>query len=178
MSRSRINLKRSKTYHRADWYTFWPVWALCAVLISFCIIGFVEVYLAERPQKSDVPVVSVGAGQDLHLGMGDLSSGKLHLYEVRSPGRRVKFVVQQTTDKTVHVALATCKACYRSENSHYVLDGKMMCSKCRHAMDFALSGEENYANQCKLSEISHTEENRQVTILERDVFDQASKLLR
>lgn len=178
MSHSRINQKPSKTYRRADWYTFWPVWVLCAVLISFCAIGFVKVYLAERPQKSDVTVVSVGAGQDLHLDMGELSPGKLHLYEVSSPRQTVKFVVQQTQDKTVHVALATCKVCYRSKNPHYVRNGKMICGKCKEAMDYESKGQKNSVNGCILPEIPHTEENGQQTVLAQDVFDQASKLLR
>jgi uncharacterized membrane protein len=177
MSHSRTNSNRSKTNHCVRWNTFWPVWAVCAALISFCISGYVEVYFAERPQKSDIPVVSIGPGQDLRLDMGELSPGKLHLYEVSYKARRVQLVVQRTQDNAVHVALATCRACYRSKNPHYVRNGVMMCGKCETAMYYGSKLQRKGVNGCVLPEIPHTEGNGKVTILARDVFDQASQLL-
>jgi hypothetical protein len=52
----------------------------------------------------------------------------------------VKFVVQRSQDKAVHVALASCSTCYRSKNRHYALKGAMMCGKFRNAVNFASKG--------------------------------------
>ena len=69
-------------------------------------------------------------------------------YEASASGQKVKFVVQRAQDKVVHVALASCSACYRSKNPHYALNGKMMCGKCKDAMDFALKGQKADVNHC------------------------------
>lgn len=86
----------------------WPVWALCTSLLAFGIFVIVRQYREDLPQKSDVQVVVLGEGQNLHLDPRNLSSPQLHLFEVSASGQKVKFIVQRTPDQVVHVAVASC----------------------------------------------------------------------
>jgi hypothetical protein len=177
MSNYPIHRKHSKTPHRGEWYTFWPVWALCAALLLFFGILFVWAYRAGLPQKSDIALIALGDGRDLHLDRSKLSSPQLHLFEASVSGQKVKFMVQQTQDKTVHVTLASCRACNRSHNPPYARKGEMVCGQCRQAMGFESKDQRAGTNNCVLAEIPHTETDRDVAVLARDVVAQAAKLL-
>lgn len=177
MSNSRIKLKRTQTPRRGDWYVLWPVWTLSAALVASLVFGFVQLYRAERPQKSDLEVTALGAKQDLHLDPGKLSPAHPQLFEISDAGQKVRFVVRRTQDKAIHVALASCKSCYRSKDSHYMLHGNMICGQCKQTMDFESKGEKAAKNNCLLPEIPHTEKGNDMTVLVRDVLAQANKTL-
>ena len=177
MSSRRIRVKHTTTPRRGGWYALWPVWALCAVLLLMVAFGAVWDYLASRPQKSDIPLVALGDGRDLHLDPGNLKPGQLHLFEASASGRKVKFLVERTKEKAVHVALASCRACYRSHDLHYAKNGEMICGKCKEPMVFESKSRTAGANKCDLAEVPHTETNRDVVVLTRDILAQAAILL-
>jgi uncharacterized membrane protein len=134
------------------------------------------VYWVERPPKNDITIVALGEGQDLHLDPIKLSSKQLHLFEASASGQKVKFIVQRTPDKIVHVALASCKACYRKRDSHYARNGEMICGECKGAMIFESKGQKVDMNHCALAEIPHSETDRDMTVSVRDVLAQAATL--
>ncbi len=174
--RNRLLLTRHpKPPPRSDWYVFWPVWAICAGLLFLLGIGIVHEYLAERPKKSDVLLVVLGDGQDLHFDPGNLSPEHLRLFEARASGQAAKFIVERTKDLTIHVALASCRTCYRSHDRNYTQKGVMICGECNGPMHFESKGTKVIRNSCALVEIPHTETDRDVTVLARDVFAQAAK---
>ncbi len=175
MSNHRIRVNRSKLPRRGDWYTLWPVWALCAVPILMLTFAAIREYRASLPQKSDVPLVALRDGQDLHIDAGKLNSGQLNLFEASASGQKVKFIVERTQNKSVHVALASCRACYHSHNPHYARKGEMICGKCNESMAFESKGQKAGTNNCTLPEIPHTETDRDVVVLARDVLAQAVK---
>src|SRR5579863_4606363 len=111
MSNHRIKRPKQSFTSRETWHVLWPVWTICGVLLSFGVFVVVHQYLLELPKKSDIPVVVVSDGRNLHLETSKLSSGQLHLFEVSTSREKVKVVVQRTGDGTVHVALASCRAC-------------------------------------------------------------------
>ena len=176
MSHSRINLRRSKTDGRADRHVLWLLGAICTSLLLFAAFAIVWVNRAEEPQKSDIPVVALRETQDLHLDPSKLGDHQLHLFEVRASKQEVKFVVERTEDKTVHVALATCRICYRSQNRHFAKQGQMICGKCNGPMIFESKDQKAGANQCTLAEIAHAETDRDVIVSARDVLAQGAKL--
>ena len=159
-----------------DWRVFWPAWVLCAVLLLFGVFTFIWEYLAEAPQKSDIPVVALGEDQDLHLDPAKLSAGQMHLFEARASGQKVKFIVQRTPDKIVHVALASCRACYRKRDFHYAKNGEMICGQCQTAMVFESNGQKPEPNHCPLPEIRHSETDRELAVSVHDVFAKAAAL--
>jgi len=175
MSNHRISLNRRKPSLRADWHVLWPVWAICSILLLFAVFVMVWEYRSDLPQKSDIPVVALGEGRDLHLDASKLSSSQLHLFEVRASGQKVKFIVERTQDNVVHAALASCKTCYRSRDRHYAAQRKMMCGECNMPMNFVSQGKQTSTNSCALVEIPHTETGRDITVLARDVLAQAAK---
>ena len=176
MSHHLIHAKHPKPPHRGDWYALWPVWALCAGFLLLVVFGLVREYVTDLPQKSDVPVVALGDGQDLHLDPDKLGPKQLHLFEASVSGRKAKFIVERTQDKTVHVALASCRTCYRSHDLHYVRKGQMICGECNVPMAFESKDGKAISNNCALAKVRHTETNRDVTVLARDVIAQAAKL--
>lgn len=175
MSHSRIRQKHSQTPHRREWYTFWPVWGLSAALLSTLAYGFVQVYRAEGPQKSDVQVTTINPGQDVHLDPSRLLPKHLRLFEVNDSGQKVRFVVQRSQDRVVHVALASCKSCYHSKDPHYTRNGEMICGQCKQIMDFESRSEKTAKGNCLLPEIQHTEKDHDMAVLSRDVLAQAAK---
>lgn len=176
MSNHKIRRQRSLSGHRSNWYVFWPAWVLCAILLLFGAFTFFWEYRAEAPQKSDIPVVVMGEGQDLHLDPSKLSPRELHLFEARAAGQKVKFIVQRTPDKIIHVALASCKACYRNRKSHYAKNGEMICGQCQTAMILESKGQKPEPNHCPLPEIPHSETDRELIVSVRDVLAQAEML--
>ena len=62
-------------------------------LLLFAVFIFVREYRADLPQKSDIAVVALGDGQNLHLDPRNLSSPQLHLFEAGASGKKVKFMV-------------------------------------------------------------------------------------
>jgi hypothetical protein len=98
----------------------------------------------------------------------------MHLFEVSASGQKVLFLVQQTEGKGVHVALASCRACYHNRDSHYARKGQMMCGKCKEPMAFESGSQQATRNGCALPEIHHTETDRKVTVLTNDVLAQAA----
>jgi len=175
MSNHGIIRKRPKDGLQGNWHTLWPVWAICSILLLFAVFVMVREYRAGLPQKSDIPVISLGEGRDLHVDANKLRAPQLHLFEVRASGQAVKFVVQRTPDQTIHTALASCRACYRSRNRHYARQGQMMCGECNMPMNFRSQGKQPSTNSCALVEIPHTETNREITVSARDVLAQDAK---
>src|SRR5579871_6437940 len=114
MSNHRIKNMRPGVSSRNGWYVLWPVWAISALLLSLGVFAVVQEYRAGLPKKSDVHVIAMNEGEDLHLDSSKLNSRDLHLYEVSSSGEKVKIAVQRTDDGTVHIALASCRACYKN----------------------------------------------------------------
>jgi hypothetical protein len=130
--------------------------------------GVLRAYLDSRPQQSDVHVKTLERNEDLHLDGEALTASRLHLFEANLDGKRVKFVVQRTDSRTVHVALASCRNCYKSRDSHYAKKGLMICSRCRHAMAFESKG--SVSDGCAMPEIPHTEEGERIFVASREVF--------
>jgi uncharacterized membrane protein len=175
MSNHRIIRRRQKSSLRDNWHVLWPVWAICSILLLFGVFVFVREYRANLPLKSDISVVALDNGRDLHLDRSELGSSQLHLFETRASGQAVKFVVQRTPDQTIHTALASCRACYRNRDRHYARQGQMMCGECNMPMNFRSQGKQPSANNCALVEIPHTETDRDITVSVRDVLVQAAK---
>ncbi len=176
MSNHRIHPRHSKAPSRGNWYVLWPVWALCGGLALLFVFALARTYIAYLPQKSDIPVVAVGNGQDLHMDPRKLVAQQLHLFEARASGQKLKFIVERTQDNVVHAALASCKTCYRSHNRHYAKNGQMMCAECNNQMNFDTKDRKTGANGCALVDIPHTETNDSITVLVRDVLAQAAKM--
>jgi uncharacterized membrane protein len=176
MNNHPITRKHPGSRHNGGWHVLWPVWALCTILLAFGIFVIVREYREDLPQKSDVQVVALSDGQDLHLDSRNLVSPQLHLFEASTSRQKVKFVVQRTPDQIVHVAVASCRVCYKNRNSHYAKNGEMICGKCEEAMDFESKGRQARTNHCALVEIPHAETGHEVTVLVRDVLAEVAKL--
>jgi len=131
-------------------------------------------YRADLPPKGDIRIVSVGEGQDLHLDKSELSLHQLHLFEVSASGTKEKVVVERTDDTTVHVALASCRTCYRSRARHYAQHGQMICGECNMPMNFDSKGRTATPNRCALVETAHTETNTNIAVAVRDILAQAA----
>jgi len=175
MSNHRIKRVQSVLSSRGAWYVLWPVWSICAFLLLLGVLVVVREYQAELPKKSDIRVMAVSEGQDLSLDTNKLDSRDLHLFEVSSSGEKVKIAVQRTDDKTVHVALASCRACYRNRDHHFAKQGQMMCGKCNGPMKFESKDQKADTNSCALVEIPHTEKDGNIAVLARDVLAQVQK---
>ncbi len=175
MSNHHIRAKRLKMPKRGDWHALWLVWAMCGGLLLLFTVAVVWQYMAGLPPKSDMSVVALDGGRDLHLDPGQLVSQQLHLYEARTSGQKVKFVVDRTQDNIVHSALASCRICYRSRDRHYAKQGKMMCGECNMPMNFVSKGKQASANSCALVEVPHAESDHDIAVLARDVLAQAAK---
>jgi hypothetical protein len=171
----RIRSKYSKAEKKRDSSAPWPVWGLCAGLLLLVAFALVWEYVTYLPQRSDIPVVALSRGRDLHLDPSKLIPQQLHLFEARASVQKVKFIVERTQDKTVHVALASCRICYRSHDRHYAKNGQMMCGECNGPMTFESKDRKPGKNSCTLSEISHKETDRDITVLASDVFTEAAK---
>jgi uncharacterized membrane protein len=100
----------------------------------------------------------------------------LHLFEANASGQKVKFMVQRTPDQIVHVAVASCRACYRNRSSHFAKNGELICGKCEEAMVFESKPQNASSNHCALVEVPHAETDRDLTVLSRDVVEEAAKL--
>ena len=115
---------------------FRPLGLVTAFLLLPISFNLVSEYLANRPQHSDIASFALEDGRDLHLDKSKLQNGHIHLFEASASGQKLLFLVQQTQDKVVHVALASCKACYHNRDFHYARKGQMMCGKCKEPMTF------------------------------------------
>lgn len=176
MSHHRIKRVQSVSNSRGAWYVLWPVWAICTFFLLLGVLVVVQEYRAELPKKNDTPVIAVSEDQDLHLDTSKLNSRELHLFEVSSSGKKVKIAVQRTEDKSVHVALASCRACYRNRDHHYAKQGQMMCGKCNGPMKFESKDQTADTNSCALVELPHTEKDGNIAVLARDVLAEVQKL--
>ncbi len=167
---------RSKPPHGGDWRPFRPALALCSGLLLLVVYGFVRETIADRPPQSNVPVVVLGHDKVLHLDPTKLQPSQIHLFEADASGQKVKFIVERIQNNTIHVALASCRTCYRSRDRHYTRNGEMICSECNAPMAFEPKHSISGSRSCALVEIPHTETARDVAVLTRDVLAQAAKL--
>src|ERR1035437_2619746 len=163
MSNHLIHAKHRKPPHWGDWYALWPVWALCTGFLLLVVFGIVREYVTDLPQKRNVPVVVLGQDRDLHLDPATLRLSELHLFEASVSGQKVKFIVERTKNNTIHVALASCRTCYRSHDRHYVRKGQMICGECNVPMAFESNDGKAIRNNCALTGVPHTETSRDVT---------------
>ncbi len=177
MSNHRIKVNHPRMHERRDWYMFWPLCLITAVLLVPVSFNLVSEYLANRPKHSDIAPVFLGDGQDLHLAKSNLQTGQMHLFETSASGQKLLFLVQQTQDKVMHVALASCKACYHNRDSHYARKSQMMCGKCKEPMTFESASQQATRTSCALPEIHHKETDHEVTVLTSDVLAQAATAL-
>ena len=176
MSHHRIKRVPSVSNARGTWSVLWPVWAICSFFLLLGAFVAVREYQMGLPKKSDIPVVVVSEGHDLHLESSTLSSGKLHLFEVSTSGEKVRVAVQRSGSGTVQVALASCRACYKNRDHHYAENGKMMCGKCNMPMKFESNSKKADTNSCALVELPHTEKDGNIAVLARDVLALVHKL--
>lgn len=142
---------------------------------SLAVFAFVRIYIADLPQKSDIPVVAEGEGQDLYLDTAKLNLRQQHLFEISASGQKARVAVQRTDDTTLRVALASCRTCYRSRNRHYAKNGQMMGGECNSQMNFEAKDRKAGTNGCALVEVPHTETDPDLTVLTRDVRAMAAK---
>jgi hypothetical protein len=177
MSNHRIKVNHPRMHERRDWYMFWPLCVITAFLLLPISFNLVGEHLANRPQRSDVQSVALGPGQDLHLDKSRLQNGQIHLFEASTSGQKLLFLVQQTQNRVVHVALASCKACYHNRDSHYAEKGQMMCGKCKERMTFEPATQQATKTSCALPEIRHKETDHEVTVLTSDVLAQTATAL-
>jgi uncharacterized membrane protein len=176
MSNHGINRKYPKPTRHEGWHVRWPAWAICTVLLLFGAFVIFRQYREDSPQKSDIPVIAISEDRNFHMDQSKLRSPQLHLFEASASGQRVKFIVQRTADQAVHVAVASCRACYRNRNSHYARIGEMICGQCKEAMDFESKAQKARTNHSALVEVPHTESGGDVAVSVRGVFAQAAKL--
>ena len=176
MSHHRIKRVPSVSNSPGSWHVLWPVWAICSFLLLLGAFVAVREYQMDLPKKSDIPVVAVSEDHDLHLESSKLSSGELHLFEVRTSGEMVRVAVQRSGGGTVRVALASCRACYKNRDHHYAEKGKMMCGKCNMPMKFESNDRKAATNSCALVELPHTENDGDIAVLVRDVLALVHKL--
>ena len=176
MSNSQISRKNARSRQPIGWRALWPVWTICTLLLLYGVVVFVGDHWADLPHRSDTPVVVLAEGQDVHLDSRNLGTSQLHLFEAKASGQKVKFIVERSSDKVVHVAVASCSACYRNQNSHYAKNGTMMCGQCKEAMDFESRGRQTGTDRCALVELPHTEADGEVAVLARDVFALVAKI--
>lgn len=91
-------------------------------------------------------MVTLGRGRDQHLDPNKLNPQQLHVFEARASRQKVKFIVERTQDKTVHVALASYRICYRSHDRHYAKQGQMICGECNGPMTFESNDQKTVRN--------------------------------
>ncbi len=158
------------------WYKLWPLWLLLGGPVILLIAVLIQEYRAEGPQKSDIPAVVLAAGQDLHLESAKVRPMELHLFEANASGQKVRFIVRRTQDNAVHVSLATCRACLRSKNPHYVRNNEMMCGQCNMPMRSETEKGAPADSRCTLPEIPQKDTASDITVLIHDVLAQAAKV--
>ncbi|HZC21737.1 MAG TPA: Fe-S-containing protein [Candidatus Binatia bacterium] len=176
MSHSRIKPKLSKEARRYGWRETWPLWVLGGSLTLLIVACFVQLERVYGPQKSDVSVIALKPAQDLHLDTSTLNPMQSHLFEANVSGKKVRFIVERTQDKVIHVALASCRVCYRSRDRHYARKGEMICGECNGTMPFETKSQKTPANTCALGEIPHKEVGRDLFVSVSDVMKQTEGL--
>lgn len=73
------------------------------------------------------------AGSDLALPLAALKPGRLFLFRYRiDPSIAIPVAVQKGSDGIVRAALASCRACAKSQN--YEWSGRLICRHCQHVM--------------------------------------------
>jgi hypothetical protein len=164
LSNQRVGRNHARSSRGSKWYVLWPVWALCTILLTFSVFLVVREYREDLPQKGDIPVIALADGQNLHMHPHRLSSPQLQLFDANASGQKVKFLVQRTPDQIVHVAVASCKVCYRNRDSHYARNTEMNCSKCKGAMVFDSKRRQANTSHCAPVELPHAESDGDVAV--------------
>lgn len=175
MGHARMKTKHEKI-RQHHWYSYWPLWLLFGLPAALTTAVLIQAYRSDGPQKSDTAPVVLADGQDLHLDPATLKPTELYLFEGSTSGQKVKFIVRRTQDNVVHVSLATCRACYRSKNPHYVQKNEMMCGRCNMPMRSETEKGAPGDTRCTLPDIPHTESAHNITVLIRDVLAQSAKV--
>ena len=92
MKPTRGQKRQANNGNRSGWRVFWPAWLLFALLIGLFGFNLVGPYLEDLPKRSDVPVTRMNSGDDLHIAIGSLEPGKLHLLETVASGQKIQFL--------------------------------------------------------------------------------------
>jgi hypothetical protein len=128
-STMRLAGKRNKGGHRSG--QMWPLWLICGSLVAVILVGLIVLFQEGRALRDDTPETKLAAGQDLRIALDRLVVGRIYLFSY--PGdraRRIRFVLQRTSDNAVLANMASCQACYRSEHPHFTHKGRMICGMC------------------------------------------------
>jgi uncharacterized membrane protein len=169
----RAAVRRDKAGLRAR--QMWPLWLLCGVSVAVILVGLAFVVREDLSQKDDVSETELPAGQDLRIALDHLVAGRLYLFSYPGDqGRRIRFVIQRTSDGTVHTNMASCQACYRSAHPHYAHNGQMVCGMCIQPMhrpdEEGLTLEQK---QCPLVSLPHSMHDNEVVVSAQSVVDQS-----
>ncbi|MDT8069531.1 MAG: Fe-S-containing protein [Terriglobia bacterium] len=166
---------REKTI--AGKYVFWPLWALCGVLLLSLMYVFVRIYIDERPKGSDIAVVDIPETREIRLQTADFHLGELHLFHVSGTG--IILAVKRLKDWRVHAALSSCTVCSRQGHNSYAKRDQLFCGICNQPMRFENDtvAARTAKNQCPLPEVPISEQGGTIVIASKDVLRIADRAL-
>lgn len=117
-------MKKALQWSRDERIVRWSVFAGIFALAGLTL------WVSVR-DESGPPVVN--AGSNLTLPLKRLKANKLFLFRYQiDPSTTTPVAVQKGSDGTIRAALASCRACARSQN--YEWSGRLICGHCRHSM--------------------------------------------
>lgn len=174
MNHNQTSVHRSKKKIQIGWHELWPVWTIGAFLLLITVAYLVHVYRIYGPQRSDVQAVSLRPDDYLRVTLAKLVPMQLHLYAVKASDSTVRFIVERTQDRIVHVALAVCSNCIQSGKPNYTRKGRMICGRCNGPMPFTPKSKTAIANTCYMPEIPHKEVDGELVVIMHDVLHRAS----
>lgn len=158
-------------------YVFWPVWAVCGVIVLIMLAAAVRFYIDQRPKESDIAVVDMPEGNEIRFHSADFPIGQLHLFRVSGTG--ITLAVKRLADRRIHVSLSNCTVCSRSGHRSYAQKNELFCGVCNQPMRFEKDAlaEKTAKGQCPLPEVPVSEESGNIMIATKDVLRVADEAL-
>jgi uncharacterized membrane protein len=156
----------------------WPLWLICGALVAVIAVGLIVVVQEGRSPRDDVFETKLPAGRDLQIALDQLVVGRLYLYSYPGDqGRRIRFVVQRTSDGAVHANMASCQACYRSEHPHFTRKGQVICGMCNDPMhrpeEKGLTPEQKI---CALVSLPYSTHDNEVVVSARSILEKSREM--
>jgi uncharacterized membrane protein len=120
-----------------------------------------------------LPEIAVQENSNLVYDASQLQPGqsRMFTYPVNSSGR-VRLLVSRDSKGTTRVAFASCTACYRFRNQHYLREGKLICGQCEQTMRIGDPGEKLATGRsCVAVPVPFSIENKQVIVRAQSITE-------
>ena len=149
---------------------------LCTLLavLGLLVFGSAAWFIVSNDRKAaafdHLPEIALTEDSDLAYDSSQLQPHQAQFFSYPlNSSERVRLLVSRDSKGDTRAAFASCTACYRFRNQHYLKNGELICGRCEQAMRVADSNEQPTGKACIAVPLPFLLENNKIVIHARAI---------